>query len=149
MDVLPHRLRFCQERLGVADVLDATTGEVVSRLRDLCGGDLPTVVLDATGNRDSMAETFQFAEHGGRIVLVGLFVGELAFDDPNFHRRELTLMATRNSTADVFRRIIGQMEQGRLDTAGWITHRLELKDVPDLFGELPSQPNLVKAMISV
>jgi 2-desacetyl-2-hydroxyethyl bacteriochlorophyllide A dehydrogenase len=149
MDVRQPRLRFCQERLGVADVVDPTGADPIRRLADLCGGELPTVVLDATGSPDSMRQTFHFAEHGGLIVLVGLFIGELAFDDPNFHRRELTLLASRNSTGDVFRKIIAQMESGVLDTSPWITHRLRLADVPERFAELPTQPDLVKAMVEV
>lgn len=41
------------------------------------GGDLPTIVIDATGNADSMARRFDLAVHSGRIVFVGLFVGAI------------------------------------------------------------------------
>jgi threonine dehydrogenase-like Zn-dependent dehydrogenase len=121
----------------------------VERLSRLGDGELPTVVLDATGNPQSMRGAFRLAAHGGRIVFVGLFQGEVTFDDLDFHQRELTLMGSRNSLPATFRRIIELMEAGRLDTTPWITHRMGLEDVVDQFSELPRQPNLVKAVIEV
>ena len=70
-----------------------------------------------------MAKAFQLAAHGGKIVFVGLFPGDLTFNDPDFHRRELTIRASRNSLPEDFESIIGGIESGRIDTRPWITHR--------------------------
>jgi 2-desacetyl-2-hydroxyethyl bacteriochlorophyllide A dehydrogenase len=106
------------------------------------------VVFDATGSAAAMAESLQHADHGGRLVFVGLVLGPVALDDPLFHRREVTLYASRNSCRD-FPRIIRLMEEGRLDTQPWITHRLNLAQVPGEFAALCESPGLVKAMIEV
>ena len=61
---------------------------------------LPTVVFDATGNAASMMKSFNLrGANGGKLVFVGLFQGDVTFNDPEFHRRELTLLASRNATA--------------------------------------------------
>ena len=84
------------------------------------------------------------------IVFVGLIQGEVSFSDPNFHRRELTLCASRNSTAATFREIIALVEAGRIDTQPWITHRFALADTPNVFPkEIAGNPAVLKAMISV
>ena len=70
----------------------------------------------------------------------------IGFDDPLFHRREMTLLASRNSCND-FPRIIRLIEAGRIDTTPWITHRLSLSSVPEEFAALGGQSDLVKAMI--
>ena len=59
-------------------------------------------------------------------------------------------MATRNSTAAEFRRIIALIEDGRIDTAPWVTHRAALADVPGVFASwtLP-ETGVIKAMISL
>jgi 2-desacetyl-2-hydroxyethyl bacteriochlorophyllide A dehydrogenase len=111
-------------------------------------GSLSEVVFDATGNRTSMESCFQYVAHGGRIVFAGLVQGSISFDDPNFHRRETTLLASRNSAGD-FPRIIQLIEDGRLDTSPWITHRLELAEVPGRFEAIKASPDLVKAVIEV
>lgn len=150
-DVSESRLAFCRERFGVdRTLLVRGSDRVASDLRELSGnGELPTAVFDATGNAESMRGTFDLAAHGGRIVFVGLVQGELRFDDPNFHRRELTLMASRNATGEDFRRVIASVETGAVDPAPWITHRLELGEVPERFGAVIASPDLRKAVIAV
>ena len=150
-DVSEHRLAFCREGLGVdLTLLSGGPNPVESALRELSGcGELPTVIFDATGNSGSMMGTFDLVAHGGRIVFVGLFQGEVTFNDPNFHRRELTLMSSRNATASDFREVISAIESGSVDTGPWITHRIELGEVPQRFGPTVGAPDLRKAVISV
>jgi 2-desacetyl-2-hydroxyethyl bacteriochlorophyllide A dehydrogenase len=111
-------------------------------------GHLAEVVFDATGNPTAMQASFHHVAHGGRLVFVGLVQGNISFNDPLFHRREMTLLASRNSCHD-FPRIMGMIEDGSIDTTPWITHRIGLAEVPAAFAGLPKQPGLVKAMIEV
>ncbi len=149
MDVSDTRLAFCRQQLGVASTLKpgATTSD---ELKKIGGGDLPTCVIDATGNPGSMAGCFDLPAHGGRIVFVGLFQGDVTFNDPNFHRRELTVMASRNATPATFREVIRLVEEGQVDTRPWITHRFKLADTPKVFpSEIAGNPAVLKAMIEV
>ena len=148
-DVSETRLAFCREKLGVRHTL-TNTAELASELRAIGGGDLPTVVIDATGNPKSMAASFDLPAAGGRLVFVGLFQGDLTFNDPQFHRRELTVFASRNSLPGTFRDIIRWVEEGKIDTKPWITHRLDLAAVPEIFPrEISGNPAVLKAMINV
>lgn len=153
VDLNARRLAFCRERLGLpsdATVDTAATPEVAARLAELTGGDGPTAVFDATGNAASMAAAFRYPAPGGRLVFVGLFPGDITFNDPHFHRRELTLLASRNSRPDDFRAILALVESGRVDTTPWITHRTAFDDVPDHFpGWTLPEAGVVKAMISL
>lgn len=110
--------------------------------------ELADVVFDATGNAKAMEASFNLVAHGGRLVLVGLVQNRVAFDDPSLHKKEITVLASRNS-ANAFPRIIRMIEQGQIDTSPWITHRLTLSEVPDQFAELSKNPGLVKAMITI
>lgn len=148
MDVTETRLAFCRDQLGVKHTLVAA-GDIAAQLREI-GGDLPTIVIDATGNPKSMASTFDLAAQGGRIVFVGLFQGDVTFNDPNFHRRELTVCASRNAVAGTFREIIALIENGKVNTRPWITHRFALKETPDIFPKnIAGNPAVLKAMIEV
>jgi len=109
---------------------------------------LAEIVFDATGNRRAMEAAFEYVAFGGKLVLVGLVQGDITFHDPHFHRRELTVLSSRNS-AGLFPEIIRKIEQGQIDTSPWITHRLGLAEVVDDFPALAAQPGLVKAMIEV
>lgn len=149
MEVSERRREFARRQLGVAHTL-APGSHAADELRAVGGGELPTIVFDATGNAQSMAGTFELAANGGRIVFVGLIQGEVAFSDPNFHRRELTLCASRNSTAVTFRDIIARVEAGAIDTQPWITHRFALAETPTIFPrDIAGNAAVLKAMISV
>ncbi len=111
-------------------------------------GDLAEVIFDATGNAQAMAQSLGRVAHGGRLVFVGLVQGPVALDDALFHRREVTLFASRNS-AHQFPRVIARIEQGQIDTAPWVTHRIPLTEVPDRFPQIPGDPACVKAMVEV
>jgi 2-desacetyl-2-hydroxyethyl bacteriochlorophyllide A dehydrogenase len=156
MDVRESRLDFCRRHLGVAHTIVAgpstslgTGPDAVEQLRTIGGGELPTVVIDATGSAVSMAGTFDLAAQGGRIVFVGLFQGTVSFDDPNFHRRELTLLASRNARPGNFREIIALIEAGRIDTTPWISRRFGLAETPRRFPEIAADPDIIKTIIAV
>lgn len=149
MDVSESRLGFCRDSLGVKNTIVAGA-DATAQLKAVGSGDLPTIVIDATGNPKSMAGTFDLTAHGGRIVFVGLFQGELSFNDPNFHRRELTVCGSRNALPGTFRDIIALVEAGRVDTRPWITHRFKLAETPDIFPrDISGNAAVLKAMIEV
>ncbi len=106
------------------------------------------VVFDATGNAKAMEASLQLVAPGGRLVFVGLCSEVIGIDDPTFHKREVTLMASRNS-AHQFPRIIQMMESAQIDTSPWIGARLTLDEVPEVFPTLRSRPDLVKAVVQV
>lgn len=112
------------------------------------GGLLADVVFDATGSAAAMAASLKSVAPGGRLVFVGLTKESVSIDDVLFHKNEVTLYASRNSCHQ-FPRIIQMMEQGRIDTKPWITNRLSLSEVPQLFAEIRRQPSTIKAMIEV
>jgi 2-desacetyl-2-hydroxyethyl bacteriochlorophyllide A dehydrogenase len=106
------------------------------------------VVFDATGNAEVMAASLNHVAAGGKLVYVGLTRDPVVIDDPLFHRKELTIFASRNSCAQ-FPRIIELMEKGSLDTSPWVTDRLDLSEVATQFAGLSDRPGLIKAMVDI
>ena len=129
-DVSTDRLRTAKAVAEVDGVLDAT-GDLPATLRERLDGELPTIVIDATGNRESMRRSVELLAATGRLVYVGLVLGDVAFDDPSFHKRETTLLASRNALPGDFKAIIKLIEAGRVDTGPWITHRCTSGELPD------------------
>ena len=150
LDMNAARLSFCGRQLGVEHLVDASKEDAQAALLRLTGGDLPTAVFDATGSPRSMMGAFNLPAQGGRMVFVGLFQGDVTFNDPNFHRRELTLHASRNALPGDFSRIIQLIETGRIDTSPWITHRSSLAELAGVFpGWVKPETGVIKAMIEV
>lgn len=146
-DTAESRLAFCCEQLHITKTVDAR-GDVLAQVSGILGGELPTCVIDATGNSASMMKCFDLVAHGGRIVFVGLFPGEVTFNDPNFHRREITLLASRNALPGDFTRIISLIESGVVDTTPWITHRAAATQFAEALPDwLDPKAQLLKAML--
>jgi threonine dehydrogenase-like Zn-dependent dehydrogenase len=83
-------------------------------------------------------------------VYVGVTQEEIRFGHPLMHRRELTLLASRNAVSPDFTRIIQLIEDGKINTDTWITHHAALEEVPDVFPHWMNPENgVLKAMVSV
>ena len=106
------------------------------------------VVFDATGSADAMAKSLHHVATGGSLVYVGLTRDPICIDDSLFHRKEVTILASRNSCG-VFPQIIRKIEEGKIDTSQWITDRLTLSEVAAQFQSLPERRTLIKAIVDV
>ncbi|UII75364.1 zinc-binding alcohol dehydrogenase family protein [Flagellimonas sp. HMM57] len=146
MDIDAQKLSKATEITKVNDTV-LVSDHVEENLEKLLDGDLPTIILDATGNPISMHNTFKYVAAGGTIVFIGLFQGDVCFNDPYFHKKELTLKASRAALHNDFKRIIELMEAGKIDPTSFITHRIHFNDVPMEFEKLFAHKDLVKALI--
>ncbi|HLK31380.1 MAG TPA: zinc-binding alcohol dehydrogenase family protein [Puia sp.] len=150
LDVNDARLEFCKTHINVPFTINASKEDVVSRLKEITNGDMPTVVIDATGNRKAINNAFQYMAHGGRYVLIGLQREEIIVNHPEFHKREATLMSSRNGTKADFEFVISNMSRGLINPAAYITHRVKFGEVKDEFPKwLNPSSGLIKAMVEM
>jgi 2-desacetyl-2-hydroxyethyl bacteriochlorophyllide A dehydrogenase len=156
MDINEDRLRFCRDKLQVLHTVNAAAGAGVDaagpleQLRHITRGDMPTVVIDATGSRKAINDAFQYMAHGARYVLVGLQKGTIEFSHPEFHKREATLMSSRNATREDFDGVMTSMQKGLIDPTTYITHRVAFGDVKREFaGWLDPASGVIKAMVEM
>ena len=147
LDLNQRRLDYVAKKFPGVDTLPVSDS-VVGELERLLGGDLPTVVIDATGNKASMEKCFEYVAPGGTVVYVGLFLGDISFDDPYFQKKELTLKTSRNAYPEDFTKIIRLMRTGLLDIDGYVTHRLHFDTLTETFTSLYDPQNeVIKAVI--
>lgn len=141
------RLDFARSQVGVAATVPLGDGDEAELAR-LTDGEFFDVVFDATGNPQAMERGLRFVAHGGRYVLVSIVQGDIRFSDPEFHKREATLVASRNATLEDFQTVIAAMRAGRIPDRGLATHHLALADVPSQFaGLLDPAQGVIKAII--
>lgn len=146
--------QFAHERGGRVHIVEKSewrrlfVGKMGHSSSESAEGREADVVFDATGNAAAMEASLQCVAPGGRLVYVGLTRNPVRLDDSLFHRKEVTLLASRNSFG-LFPSIIRLIEEGRIDTTHWVTNRLHLEDVTSRFEELPEQKHLIKAIVDV
>ena len=149
MDMRRDRLEFTVGSLGANRTLFAD-GDAEAEARRLTDGDLFDVVIDATGHAGAMQRGFGFVAHAGRYVLVSVVRQDITFSDPEFHKREMTLFASRNAQPDDFAEVVKQMGAGRVPTVALNTHRGALADAPTLFDDwLRPESGVIKAILEV
>ena len=149
LDGRQDRLDFCTRELGVGGAV-ALGADDEARLSAATDGEFFDVVFDATGNAKAIERGFQFVAHGGTYVLISVVRDTITFSDPEFHKRETTLLGSRNATAEDFELVLAAMRAGQVPTAALNTHRLKLADVPtDFAGLLDPAAGVVKAIVEV
>ena len=88
--------------------------------------------------------------HGARYVLIGLQKGDISFSHPEFHKREGTLMSSRNATRQDFEDVITHMKNGEVMPSTYITHRVRFDEVKEEFeGWLNPANGVIKAMVEM
>lgn len=150
MDINDSRLEYCRNRLNIEHTVNALSPNVTEQLLDITNGDMPTVVIDATGSQKAINNALQYLAHGGRFVLIGLQKEMISFSHPEFHKRETTLMSSRNATRKDFEHVMASIKNGLVDPKVYITHRLQFDEVKDAFASLLNPVNnVIKAMIEL
>lgn len=149
MDINESRLEFCKEKVGVDYTVKAGPG-AMDQLKAITNNDMPTVVIDATGSQGAINSAFQYMAHGARFVLIGLQKGDISFSHPEFHKREATLMSSRNATRADFEHVIASMKKGLVDPTNYITHRTAFENISTEFESwLDPETGVIKAMVSL
>jgi 2-desacetyl-2-hydroxyethyl bacteriochlorophyllide A dehydrogenase len=150
MDINEQRLAFSRQHLGVSHTINPLQDDVMNVLKEITNNDMPTVVIDATGNLKAINNAFQYMSHGTRYVLVGLQKGDISFSHPEFHKREGTLMSSRNATRHDFMHVMSSMKNGLVNPSTYITHRVQFDEVRTEFESWLDPANgVVKAMVEV
>ncbi len=128
------RLQFCLENLGVSEASSTSY----------------STVIDATGNLLAIESGFVKMAHGGKYVLIGLQKQAISFSHPEFHKREATLMSSRNATLEDFEYILNLFRNQMIQADLFISHRFSKNQVPGIFTKInePAE-QVIKAMISL
>ena len=149
IDMNAHRLAFCRDRIGVDRVFEASQ-DIDDRLKTATDGDFFDVVLDATGSPAAMMKGFSYVGHGGSYVLLSIVRADITFNDPEFHKRETSLLGSRNATRRDFETVLEALRGGKVPVNALASHRGGLDEAPGL---LPTwsrpETGVIKALVEV
>ncbi|MBD9490819.1 zinc-binding alcohol dehydrogenase family protein [Ensifer sp. ENS11] len=149
MDTSIERLAFATDRLGFGSGIVADEA-CVRRVAEATGGDGFDVVFDATGHGGSMEASFGHVAHGGTLVFVSVVKDSIRFSDPEFHKREMTLIGSRNATRKDFDHVVNSIREGLVPVERLITHRTTMDAVVhDLPRWAHEKSGLVKAIVRI
>ncbi|MDR7156929.1 2-desacetyl-2-hydroxyethyl bacteriochlorophyllide A dehydrogenase [Sphingobium xenophagum] len=149
LDRSDARLAKAVQDFGFGSCVTAGPDATV-KLAEISDGEMFDYVFDATGSAAAMNAGLANVAHAGTYILVGLCLDNLVFADPEFHKRETTLLASRNALHADFELVIDSIRNGTIPTDRMLTHRIDLADLatdmPSLLGQ---QEMIVKAIVTV
>lgn len=148
VDSRPIRLARARKQLGFKDTIEAGP-DLETLLAERTDGEMFDAVFDATGSIPAMAQSLSYVSHGGTLVLVGVALGNLVLADPEFHKRETTLLASRNALPADFQRVIAAIRAGKIPTDALLTHSFAATDIPKRLPDLIADADHVLKAIAI
>jgi len=146
-DTRQTRLAYARDALGFAEIVEAGP-ELARTLSDRTDGEMFDIVFDATGALAAMTQSLSFVAHGGTLVLVGVAQGDLTWPDPEFHKRETTLLGSRNALKGDFEKVIEAIKGGDIPTAALQTHAFPAVELPERLPQLIADADhVLKAIV--
>jgi len=146
-DTSAERRRHVEQVLQLP-TLDPQDERFDAALRGQFDGKLAAKVIDATGNPQAMNHAVDLIRHGGSIVFVGLFKGDLQFSDPEFHKKETTLMGSRNATSEDFAKVGRLMAAGKITAQMMLSHHFDFDTLAEHYeAQVINNRQLIKGVI--
>lgn len=125
-------------KLGATDAVDPGEGDVVAQVMALTGGRGADYAFEVIGVPELITQAFNCVRSGGTAVAVGVPKFDQDVTIPSFPLilSEKRLLGTVYGSANVrrdFPRLIGLVEQGRLDLGGMVSKRISLDEINEGF----------------
>lgn len=147
MDINQKRLNYVKKVLNVDFIVNATQNPIKD-IENITQGNMASIVFDATGHKGSMEMGPRYMAHGGKLVLVGHTKGQLAFQNPYIHAKEITLLSSRNATTEDLKYVMKILSKGMFPTESYITHNVDFKEmISNFVGWLDPNNNVIKATV--
>lgn len=146
IDTSAQRLDYAAQNLGLTHT-QVVDDDLAAWLKARTDGEMFDCVFDATGSAKAIEKGFSYVAHGGRYVLISVVKDTITFSDPEFHKREMQLIGSRNATRVDFEHVIDSIRKGIIPTDKLMTHAFALADMPQVVPDLlKDQGSVLKAI---
>jgi threonine dehydrogenase-like Zn-dependent dehydrogenase len=145
--------RVLARRMGAARTFDAADPGVIREVRDLTGGRLCDVVIEAVGSQDALDLAGELVAEGGRLVIAGYHQdGPRQVDMQQWNWRGIDVVNAHERSPETYRRGLREAVQavvaGRLDPQALVTHVFPLDRLGDALDAARDKPEgFVKAWV--
>ena len=142
VDMDDKKLVLARE-FGATDVVNASSEDVVARLRELTGGFGPDVVIDAVGRPETFRQAFDARDLAGTAVLVGVPNPTMTFEVPLIevfgHGGQIKSSWYGDCLPERdFPLLVDLWQQGRFALDRFVSERIPLSGVEEAFEKMHS-----------
>jgi len=145
LDLSTERLALASDRFEFARVHTDLAAAI-----EATGGDGYDTVFDATGHGGAIEAGFAAVGHGGSYVLVSVVKNDITFSDPEFHKREMRLIGSRNALREDFDWVIHAFRSGLIDAGALCSSVTTMRALVDDFAPLAAnRADLIKVIVQL
>ncbi len=158
IDMIPERLHIARQQ-GIHTV-HAGEQDVPAAVYELCHGEDPDVVIEATGSPAVIPLALDLVTRGGRVVLLGSTRGRVELDVYSLiHRKGVRLLGAHESVQQLpayasrwhklqaMQQLAAWFAEGRLSSVGLITHTLPASQALSIYPALAAHPQAYLGVI--
>jgi threonine dehydrogenase-like Zn-dependent dehydrogenase len=146
-DCVAARLERCASGASLALTTD-DDGDLLARVRDWAGGELPEVVVEATGSKQAMRASLDLVAAAGRVLVVGLSSHEVPLRIGALPFRELDVLGVSTCQSGDFAAAAELVQRRRAAVLPLITHEFSLEEAPHAITYAIEHPaDVLKAVV--
>lgn len=138
VDIVEEKLRIARQ-IGADRTVNAHKEDVVEEIRKLTKGGA-SLVIETAGSTDTQRQSLQIARKRGRVVHIGRSHRDVLLPDAVYSlifRHELEIYGSVNTSFSAqnneWETALHFMAEGRLQVKPLISHRITLRDAPEMF----------------
>ena len=139
VDPVKERLERAKS-LGVPHVVDPVGEDSVARIREITGGRMAEVVIEASGDARAVRNSIDYVSYAGRISFVGYSKADTPLPTSLFTKKELTLVGSRNSVGR-FPESLRLISEGKVDVSALLTKTVSMDDTPATVVDIAEHPD--------
>jgi len=149
IDAVENKLTMARE-FGATDVIDASSGDVVKKIRDLTNGGVD-YSFEAIGKKETAEQAFEMLTAGGAATIIGMIPQgtKIELDGASFLRERKiqgSSMGSNRFRIDMPRYIEFYL-QGRLKLDQMVSQRMKLEQVNEAFEDM-KEGNVARTVIT-
>lgn len=151
IDIRGDKLEKALE-MGATDVVNSSSEDAPSRVRELTGGKGVDVAIEALGMPVTVQQAFNSVRDGGKVVLIGIAAAgvEVPLEITRFVRRGVTVVGSYGAKArSDMPSIIELVRRGAVDATAPITRRYRLDQVNEAYDALAAGEIVGRAIIEM
>jgi L-iditol 2-dehydrogenase len=134
--------------LGAEEVVDPTKGDVAEQVMQLTKGAGATVVIDASGRPDAMAQTLEVAGFRARVVIIGISVGGSAPTKMGLiQSKELQVRGIIGSPG-VWPQTIAFLARTNIDLSKLVTSSFDISSADQAYAKVLSDKSQIKVHVT-
>lgn len=139
IDLVEERLAYAR-KLGVKHTINLKTQELIPTIREITGGRMAEVVMEASGANVAIRNTLDMVSYAGTIVLTGWPKSETPLPTDMITKKELDIRGSRTSAGE-FEEALELISSGKVDVAAVLSKVVSLDEAADAVVELSEHPD--------